>query len=136
MIEFDVILGKPWLYYEEPMITSFKRYTWRFRYKTPKLWFISAKHFVRTITRDSLFLLVSSPSESNEELTLPPAYREYGDVFSEVDASKLPFNKVVHEIRLQSDSVTPLYRPLYPCLATELDHLLCYLKEIQQKGWI
>jgi hypothetical protein len=27
MIGFDVILGKPWLYYEEPMITSFKQHT-------------------------------------------------------------------------------------------------------------
>jgi hypothetical protein len=59
-----------------------------------------AKRFARTITKDSLFLLVSSPSESNEELTLPPAYWEYKDVFSEADASKLPFNKVVHEIWL------------------------------------
>jgi hypothetical protein len=26
MIGFDVILGKPWLYYEELIITSFKRH--------------------------------------------------------------------------------------------------------------
>lgn len=135
MTGFDVILGKPWLYYEEPMITSFKDHTWRFRCKAPNLLFMSAKRFAKTTTKDSIFLLVSSLSK-DEAPTIPGAYKEYEDVFSEADAAKLPSDKVVHEIKLLNDSVTPPYGPLYPCSAKELDHLLRYLEEMQQKGWI
>ena len=111
MTGFDVILGKLWLYYEEPMITSFKNHTWRFRCKAPNLLFISAKHFVKTTNKDSIFLLMSSLSK-DEAPTIPDAYKEYRDVFSEAEAAKLPSDKVVHEIKLKDASVSTLYRPI------------------------
>jgi hypothetical protein len=85
---------------------------------------MSAKRFAKTTARDSLFLLVSELSDTPRDVSLPPIYSEFADVFSEKEAAKLSLEKVVHEINLKLDASSPPYGPLYPCSATELDHLL------------
>jgi hypothetical protein len=78
------------------------------------------------------FLLAASIVEL-EEGTLPDIYNKYFKVFFEKEAATLLPKNVNHEINLQSDVKGPPYRPLYPCLAKELEHLRTYLEEMQQK---
>jgi hypothetical protein len=85
---------------------------------------MSAKRFVKTTARDLLFLLVSELLDTSQDMSLPPIYSKFADVFSEKETAKLPSEKVVHEINLKPDTSSPLYGPFYPYLATELDYLL------------
>ena len=137
MTGFDVILGKPWLYEEEPMILSFKKHQWKFRIKPERdIIFQSPKRFSKATRDEEIFLMVASVVEEQETPNVPLQYRDYEDVFSAEEASKLPSEKVNHEIQLRPGAGSPPYGPLYPCSATELNHLRQYLEEMQQKGWI
>lgn len=87
------------------------------------------KYFIKITTKDSIFLLVLSLSK-DKALTISNIYKEYKDIFSKIDTIKLSLDKIVYEIKLLNNSITPLYRPLYLCSIKELDYLLYYLEKI------
>jgi hypothetical protein len=76
------------------------------------------------------FLLAVSIVEL-EKRTLPDIYNKYFKVFSEKEVATLSSKNVNHEINLQLDTKRPLYGPLYPYLAKELEYLHTYLEEMQ-----
>jgi hypothetical protein len=66
---------------------------------------------------------------------LPSQYHQYAKVSSEREASTLPPDRAMHEIRLVNGK-TPPYGPLYSMSRTELEALRKYLDEMLRKGWI
>lgn len=138
MTGFDVILGKRWLWDEDPMILTWRGREWQFRKSeelTTRIKIENPKRFNILARTTTPFLLTANLLEP-EEGVLPQAYKDYAEVFSEEEAATLPSEDVTHEIDLKPDSKGPPYGPLYPCSAKELEHLRIYLEEMQQKGWI
>jgi hypothetical protein len=138
MTGFEAILGKSWLWKEDPMILSWREQRWQFRKSkelTTKIRIEKPRRFRLLARTTPTFLLAASIVEP-EEGTLPGIYNEYSEVFSEKEAATLPPENVNHEINLQPGAKGPPYGPLYPCSAKELEHLRTYLEEMQQKGWI
>lgn len=136
MAGFEVILGKPWIRGEDPMVISFTTPSWRFRNDNPiDIQLEEAKSFVDNTRRDFIFLLTME-EDKDSTIGLPEAYYEFKSVFSEEGASLLPSGEVYHEIRLREGSDQPPFGPLYPCSAKELEHLRAYLVDMQGKGWI
>jgi hypothetical protein len=66
-----------------------------------------------------------------EEKTLLNIYNKYFKVFSKKEAVILSFKNINYKINLQLDTKGPSYRPLYLCLAKELEYLCIYLEKIQ-----
>ena len=146
--DFDVILGQPWLQAVNPDI-QWDQGIWLHRPKNPiKIQIVSLRKIMRIARTEQLGTIRITAVHTAEsgktpgdytmliESGLPAAYRDYEDVFSEADASKMPFEtKIRHSIPVEVGK-TVAYGPIYPLSAEELRVLREYLDKYLARGWI
>lgn len=155
MLEYDIILGYPWLEHVDPDVHWAKQ-CWYYRPLNnsqskkleDNLEITSAQtcamlalngapvyvlHARPLIDGDTIGLFSASASTEN---TIPQEYTEFTHVFSEEEASILaPHRDHDHAIELEHGATPPL-RPLYPLSPKELEVVREYINTALEKGWI
>lgn len=127
----DIILGMPFLETVKPVVD------WSSRSMRPSHDENSPEH-IATICS---FNAVTVDGEEEDVIApnpidVPLPYRDYLDVFSEVEANKLPEHRSFdHRIPL-IPGTTPPYGPIYSLSATEQKALANYIQENLDKGFI
>jgi hypothetical protein len=133
---FEVIIGKRWLEEEDPIVTSWKERTWRYRSDSPvKIKITRPKHFAKIAKHEMLLVMKVDKVQADSTEGIPAPYADFAAVFSKATAGTLAAEHVSHEIKLR-DGAQPPHGPLYSCSVTELDALRHYLEDMMQKGWI
>jgi len=139
----QMILGLPWLEQVDPVIL-WSRKEWRFpiyRHQlavgaTPAQIQSSRAAAIVTASPTMEYTSGEAPPEEGDAPTVPEAYADYADVFSEEAAGEAPAQAAQeHPIELEPGAQPP-WGPLYPLSATELETLRTYLEDAQRKGWI
>ena len=151
--EFDLIVGQPWLKAVNPEI-NWARGVWFYRFTKPVTISVISYQKMRRIARKQLVEVIrlavvhtprnahttsnsiQSEAGSDDPSSLPVAYRDHADVFSEEGASKLPLDtKIRHTIPLEG-GMSVSFGPIYPLSAEELRVLREYLEKYLARGWI
>lgn len=155
MLEYDIILGYPWLEHVDPDVHWAKQ-CWYYRPLNnsqskkleDNLEITSAQtcamlalngapvyvlHARPLIDGDTIGLFSASASTEN---TVPQEYTDFTHVFSEEEASILaPHRDHDHAIELEHGATPPL-RPLYALSPKELEVVREYINTALEKGWI
>ena len=148
MAGYDVILGFPWLFAINPEIDWIKR-TWVYREMTEEhdITLLTAEEAMRQITKGNVgYVITPRLLKEGEPVAvfgatavateLPDYLKDFGDVFSEREASVLSKDMdVEHAIDLEPGKQPP-YRPIYNLSEKELKVLREYLDSSMAKGWI
>ena len=144
---YDAILGWPWIYQEDPDC-QFRTGTWKYRESNTVHEIDATEMFELERLGAPIYAVFVTPAipmrsdcvELNamdtQDITLPPEYAEYAEVFSEEEAAKFPDStRVEHSIPVEEGAEVP-YGPIYSLSANELRVLREYIKSSLVKGWI
>jgi hypothetical protein len=154
---YDVILGKPWLFKTNPDINwrtnevTIHHRGQRFilqgdtsdHQSTVQLCdqvLVSRQQMAKLATGADIFAIFAKPAEEKQETNLPPKMLELLDEFQDLFPDELPAGlppkrNVDHEIPLQPES-SPASRPIYRLSRPELEELDKRLQEFTEKGFI
>lgn len=150
IIEYDAILGHPWLTDIDPSI-DWGQGTWSYRDEgDTQVINVSLKDLIsdpKDLTLGMLMLLpqgVGSKRDADvtlgamreEGIELPEVYQNFSDVFEEPEAGVFDEEtKTRHSIPVQEGETVP-YGPIYPLSREELRVLREYIESSLEKGWI
>lgn len=155
MLEYDIILGYPWLEHADPDV-RWAEQCWYYRPPSDNpirkldhnLEVISPQTCaVLALNGTPVYVLHTRPVIDGEtigffgagtvpENAIPPEYTEFAHIFSEEEASILaPHRDHDHAIEVEPGTTPPL-RPLYPLSPKELEIVREYINTALEKGWI
>jgi hypothetical protein len=157
---FDIILGFPWLWLDEP-IPCWSKGIWSFLMRDSLIEVVLQEKFIQSLTLQSqvwiamndiiIRLTRKSSDDAPEEIqlgddssdlsllatgteSLPAEYEPYRSIFSDEEARALPeHSQMDHAI---DTTANPPYGPIYNLSADELAALRRYLDEQLKKGYI
>jgi hypothetical protein len=137
----EVTLGMPGLKKARVLIDCEEK-AWRWKLEDIPLILESPRDFAESLQQETrIFALVASiqaPSQRGDSdlPALPRQLEDYREVFSTVEAGKLPQHQWGdHPIDLEPGQEVP-YGPLYHLSTKELEVLRNYIEDAKAKGWI
>ena len=148
LVGYDVLLGRSWTRDVDPSLHRAES-KWSYPVERDseaprcKVKPVSPRRFEKISRGETIYYLSVTDCSAERDVPmiaamssegLPQAYRQYEDVFSESEASKLP-EHAEHEIPIEPAKKVP-WGPLYNLSGRELQLLREYLETMQTKGWI
>jgi hypothetical protein len=135
--DYDIVLGYPWLQTRNPDV-DWAGSRWRYPKDVEPPGVIGDDEFAQAaLEAGRIYAVRYTPLQpvEGEVPGLPQEYAEFADVFSEVDAVKLP-PPGGHEHAIELEGGEPPYGPIYNLSERELKVLREYLKDALERGWI
>jgi len=130
----DVLLGMDWIGTVNPQINWVDK-SWRLPIDIRRITIVPAKDLDLGHEDLGAYIFFPHVMSLKGPITVPAAYQDYLDIFSEEKADDLPeLGRRVHAI--DTGDQDPPWGPVYNLSEKELAVLHDYLHECERKGWI